>query len=96
MEKVMSDIITIISAAIKYNDLIFSLPIPARHHDILHKMYLPKDENGLELPKQKCEQGFLTSKGFFVNRIEAAKIANDCGQVESLILAPYLYSEDLW
>lgn len=44
--------------------------------------------------KNNIKQGFLTSDNRFVSRIEAAKIAYDCGQTE--IQLPSLFSEDLW
>lgn len=42
----------------------------------------------------KEEQGFLTSKNRFVNRIEGAKIAFEAGQIVKEIKK--LYSEDLY
>jgi len=42
-------------------------------------------------------QGFLTNKNRFVNRAEAAQIALNAKQVESInLLSPYLFSEDLY
>lgn len=59
----------IVSAAIKYGDVIFNLPKPNRHHHILQKMTLD-----FLLSKNNREQGFLTDEGIFVNRKEALKI----------------------
>ena len=45
------------------------------------------------------EQGFLTNKGRFVNRIEAMEIAKEQGQVIRLSGSPntdILFSEDLY
>jgi len=43
-------------------------------------------------------QGFLTSKNRFVDRLEAAKIASDLGQLigEGQTSVSRLYSEDLY
>ena len=51
---------------------IMDIEIGYRHHDIFHRFYGDLDE---------IEQGFYTSKGRFVDRIEAMKIAHACGQV---------------
>lgn len=82
---------TIISSAIQQNGLIFSLPYPARHHHILHLMA----DLGLPTPI-KGKQGFLSSKGCFVDRELGAQIAIADGQIEKLRWPPDLYSEDLW
>lgn len=42
------------------------------------------------------EQGFITDEGKFVDRIEGARIAIECGQIIKLQWKPNLYSEDLW
>lgn len=41
-------------------------------------------------------QGFVTSDGNFLNRIEAAEFALRIGQIQKLSWPPNLYSEDLW
>lgn len=41
-------------------------------------------------------QGFLTSEGRFVNRIEAMELARDAGQLIGNTTRNYLMSEDLW
>lgn len=41
-------------------------------------------------------QGFLTSDNRFVDRVEAGKIAKECGQVTKLMIDPELCSEDLY
>ena len=42
------------------------------------------------------EQGFVTDIGEFVDRIEAGKIAIECGQIKKLKWGNELYSEDLY
>jgi hypothetical protein len=56
-----------------------------RHHDIFHRF-----ENEMDEP----EQGFYTSKGRYVNRAEAAKIAYAAGQIKEP--TDKLFSEDLY
>lgn len=49
---------------------------------------------GLEPSHKASDQGFFTSKGRFVERLEAANIAVAANQVAECI--KYLFSEDLW
>lgn len=81
----------IIAAAIRQYGLTVSLPAPARHGDILKPLHIATDI--LVIPD---DQGFLTSAGRFVGRIEAGDIARNAGQIKKLSWPPYLYSEDLW
>lgn len=84
-----------IVAAAVYFGAIVSLPPPARHHTILHSMLLTMgiDDDKLIEPLQ----GFLTSDGQYVNRVEAFYIAQKAGQLKrNTSGAPELYSEDLW
>lgn len=92
---------TIVASAMLYLDahdfgdpralpVIVSAPPPARHHNL----FIAYDRLGT--PDQ---QGFLTSTGRFVERIEAMKIAKTSGQ--PMIDHPSrhetkLFSEDLW
>lgn len=81
----------IISVAISAFGIVASLPAPARHGDVLRKLY---DFNPIAIGGDS--QGFLTSAGRYVNRRDAADLALAAGQVDKLISAPDLYSEDLW
>jgi len=58
-----------------------------RHHNILNSA---KPFGALK----NGEQGFVTDKGEFVNRQEAARIAFECGQIKEM--KKDLYSEDLY
>ena len=82
----------IISAAIHQGGVILSLPAPARHHTIIKacvdNLGLPAPINGI--------QGFLTSAGRFVNRVEALHLAQSANQISLLHEAKELFSEDLW
>jgi hypothetical protein len=83
---------TIIAAAVQYGATI-SLPPPARHHTILQTMNLVM--NITDDAALMANQGFLTSAGRFVNRVEAFYLAHRAGQIGSKDV-PQLYSEDLW
>ena len=87
----------ILCAAIKINNELDAGGNPLilcgyRHHNI----FWQKDER---LQKNKSsEQGFLTSKNRFVDRVEALEIAHNVGQVDKnlTITKQELYSEDLY
>lgn len=82
----------IVSVAVRWNGLIFSLPSPHRHHHVCHKMY----ESGLPIDAQR-DQGFLTSTGRYVDREEGCIIATKANQIIKKTHPLYeLFSEDLW
>ena len=84
---------TIIAAAIQYGATI-SLPPPARHHTIIQTMDTEMGIDGtLAVPQL---QGFLTSTGRFVNRVEGYYLAHLAGQILNGSKGPQLFSEDLW
>jgi hypothetical protein len=80
------------SAAIRKDDVTYSVPPPARHHDVIRYMV---EGCGLA-PPCSGEQGFIVTGGRFVGRVEAGKIAVEGGQIAKLERPPRLYSEDLW
>lgn len=73
---------------------VFSLPSPNRHNHIFSRYnhMIPQLRVG-------CieEQGFVTSSGRFLNRVDALKVAKKAGQVRRKS-PPHneLFSEDLW
>lgn len=71
-----------------HND-IHLIEIGYRHHDIFMRF---KDE----VSRKPEDQGFYTSKGRFVDRYEACKIAKESGQIEVDDEKTILYSEDLY
>lgn len=83
---------TIIAAAVQYGATI-SLPPPARHGTILTTMSTQMHLDAMVPPF--C-QGFITSAGRFVNRIEAFEVAWRAGQLDETKKGPELFSEDLW
>lgn len=74
------------------NGTIFSLPRPARHHDVLAWMR----KNGAD--HRNSVQGFIDSHHRFVEREEAFKIAENADQILDWddVRPPHLFSEDLW
>ena len=87
---------TIVRAAICWNGAVYSLPKPARHHNVIRLM------TEYELPFEAVSpqnQGFLTSFGDFVYRDEACIIARKSKQIEEVKRTDpqdQLFSEDLW
>ena len=73
---------TIVAAAIRQGELVYTLPKPARHTDIIKTAI-----TAIASLAQVHEFGFLTSLGTFVDRHEAGRIAG---------LNRKLFSEDLW
>lgn len=91
------------AAAIKTPENIWTLPPPARHHNIIWLMLgweqdspPPEDFKGKIIPAHG-EQGFIDDTGFFLDRRQAAIHAKNVGQLmKPLIAPPNLFSEDLW
>lgn len=72
----------------QYNSDIDICCLGFRHHDILIAY------EGV-VSKNPYAQGFFTSKGRFVNRIEAKEIALNCGQIGETN-HKLLFSEDIY
>lgn len=70
-----------------------------RHYDKFMHKQIVELEKQYKYPLLAFDQGFLTNKGRFVNRIEAMEIAKEQGQVIRLSGSPntdILFSEDLY
>lgn len=84
----------IVRAAIRYEGTVYSLPAPARHHNVIALMI----NDGL--PSESCSipnQGFVTSTDRFVDRYEGFRVARDAGQLWRSPTPPdMLTSEDVW
>ena len=87
---------TIACAAIRCpHGRVFSLPRPARHHHLIWWMteeygYQPREMNGKY-------QGFVTSTGRYVDRVEGLEIARAAGQIKQKCgNERLLFSEDVW
>lgn len=81
----------IVSAAIFMGGIV-SLPPPARHHTIMQTMDIVMHLSHLVQP---YDQGFLSSDGRYLNRVEAYYLALKAKQIEPKSV-PELFSEDLW
>ena len=81
----------IVAAACQVGGLTFSMPAPARHHDVLWSML------AAGVPHADT-QGFLDHRGVFVGRRAAMIVANNWGQVLAGEFDPdgELFSEHLW
>jgi hypothetical protein len=80
----------IAAAAVRMEDgTLYSLPPPARHHDVMHHFKV------MATPDQ---QGFITSTGLWARRKPALRIAQRNGQLIREPTAPAhgLFSEDVW
>lgn len=81
----------IVGVAIMKNDIMYALPAPNRHHNIMQMF--PDDL----CPILPDEQGFIDSNGDWVEREEARGIAEACYQLtERAINSTDLFSEDVW
>ena len=80
--------ITHVAIKPRLGDVIFSLPKPFRHHDVIQRYSPPKP----------FTQGFLNDRNTFLDREDAMQDALDCGQVHDghTIHPENLFSEDLW
>jgi hypothetical protein len=84
---------TVVAAACLRNGLIYSVPRPGRHGDIIRLMC----DNGCEAPIIRSKQGFISSDGRFLTRREAFVLACRSGQLqEDEKKDAILVSEDLW
>lgn len=81
----------IVAAAIVRNGVVWALPAPKRHHDLIRLMA----DRGEAVPGLAA-QGFVDSNEGFVSRERAREIALAEGQVERPDHATKLFSEDLW
>lgn len=66
---------------------IYSIELGWRHGDIISKFKEEVNPNN---------QGFYTSKGRYINRKEAMKLAKENGQILSKSFSDDLYSEDIY
>jgi hypothetical protein len=84
----------ILCAAIRTPDWYDMAGHPMIHCGFRHNMILWQDDR---ITRTLCHQGFLTSRGRFVDRREAAIIAINAGQiVKCEFVDDELFSEDLY
>jgi len=89
-----SEVECIVAVAYKRDDEVWALPQPARHHNVMQ--FWRQATGNTYSPYH--EQGFLTSKGRFVDRVESRALAIAAGQVvdDDVLHHDQLFSEDLW
>ena len=86
---------TIVAAAIKVDDQVFSVPAPGRHADVRLKAM---NDGSVAVLMFRAVYGFLTDTGVFLNRQQALDHTIRADQ-PMLCRTPHalgLYSEDLW
>ena len=78
--------------AILYKDVLYSLPQPNRHHDVIRLIQEKTGDDHI-----RGSQGFINPEGGgFMNRTAAAYRAKRWGQIKETKWGKELYSEDLW
>jgi len=77
------------SAALLVDGEVHTEPPPARHGLLLRRL-------GIDRKSLEAVQGFVTSRGRFVDRVQAGEIALKAGQIQQLAFPPSLFTEDLW
>lgn len=79
--------------AIIFNDKMWSLPRPNRHHHVIHQIHLDTDATDIY-----GDQGFLDHDGNFLDRPTALTHAISCNQLltNRPIHDDWLYSENVW
>lgn len=79
----------VVAAACLLDDVIYSMPPPARHSNLLREMASKNLDGG--------EQGFILNSGQFVTRRAAAALAIRNDQIKSVLHPAHgLYTDDLF
>jgi hypothetical protein len=90
----MIERLPITHVAVRFQEKVYSLPEPNRHHDVI---ILIAKETGVSYVDSKGEdQGFLDSSGRYLNRKQALLNARLHNQIKGTIIHNELYSENLW
>lgn len=93
MSVVTSELRVVAAAVLTSDGLIHSLPAPARHHNVVHRLAEVFDHPSMD----SDEQGFLLSDGTFCRRRAAKIVARNAGQLlERASDLAELFSEDVW
>ena len=74
----------------------FALLITEELIEIPHNLIAFISDSKTHISHSQMYQGFLLNDGTFLNRIPAAHLVLENGQLEELAWPPNLYSEDLW
>jgi hypothetical protein len=88
---------TVETAAVSVKGVVYTLPRPARHCDVMRHIWETVSKDIFVGPDA---QGFVTSRGRFVNRRKALRVVKAAGQPQidhpALNVGNQLFSEDLW
>jgi hypothetical protein len=83
--------------AIRFNGVIYSLPAPNRHHDVIR--YIAETTGVETVDARDDDQGFLDESGRYLTRRQALRVAQQEKQLLERAMGPKLgrlYSEDVW
>lgn len=82
--------------AIRFNGVIYSLPAPNRHHNVIS--HIVETTNALAVDAYDEDEGFLDEDGRYLNRKQALVNAMEHDQVKDVnnIRCGQLFSEDVW
>lgn len=82
--------------AIRHNGVVYSLPSPNRHHDVI--WHIAREAGCAYVNARGDDQGFLDESGRYLNRKQALVSARLHNQIKdtSKIRMNMLFSEDLW
>ncbi len=93
VQDVTRPVLSVVSAAVSKDGTVYTLPRPARHHDVIRHMH----EQGVS--RGHSDQGFVLNDGRFVMRKPALRVAEEAGQIlegAKLRRVHGLFSEDVW
>ena len=91
----MNDRPPITHVAIRFRGVVYSLPKPNRHHDVIR--HIVETTNAKYVDSRDEDQGFLDESGQYLNRKQALTSAQLNGQLKGPLKHAWaLFSEDIW
>lgn len=83
--------------AIRFQGVVYSLPAPNRHHDVI-RLIIERNPDVTHVDSRGQDQGFLDENGLYLTRKCALGIARANGQLRTdrEVHANQLFSENLW
>lgn len=82
--------------AIRFGGVVYSLPSPCRHHDVIR--HIVECQGVKYVDARDEDQGFLDDRGRYLTRKRALIVARQVGQLrpDRPILHGMLFSENVW
>jgi hypothetical protein len=82
--------------AIRFQGVLYSLPSPNRHHDVIR--FIVERLGVKHVDARDEDQGFLDDQGRYLTRRRALVVARESGQLwpDRPILHGMLFSENVW